>query len=358
MSLLHLAVKYRQEECIKIILDYNIPAKNFGKDINGNAPLHLSCDWRNVNVFNLFMSKNDYSILRQKNKMGQNVLYCCTKNNNIECIKILLQYLCKSDINEPENETENSPFILSILNRNLEIAKILYQHGADVNFSNKRGMTALHFCAIRGNERFAKRLIEWGANVNCANEHGLTPLIFSARGGKIKIIDLLLKNKADINCGDNDKWTALHHSVKTKNEDVVKMLLKNQAIINCKNKFGKSPIILACSSNLPSIIRILLNNITDPKQFPTNSRKKALEICQNHGYKECEKIIQTCINTEDMTGKFLRVKTIKRLMVRSQQQGSIVTIRRSLISTTIGTKRSKRKRRSKPNRSPSVLEWL
>jgi ankyrin repeat protein len=59
---------------------------------------------------------------------------------------------------------------------NLEIVKLLVEHGADVNLKNVKGNTALILAAQNDNFNIVKYLVEKGADVKIKNEYGKTAL--------------------------------------------------------------------------------------------------------------------------------------------------------------------------------------
>lgn len=88
------------------------------------------------------------------------------------------------------------------------IARLLVEHGANVNLLNHRGMTTLHMAAWGGilnkykciynqcnsikkyelntdSEKIAKLLIDYGVNVNVSDKDGNSALHLAARYGKL-----------------------------------------------------------------------------------------------------------------------------------------------------------------------------
>lgn len=77
-----------------------------------------------------------------------------------------------------------------------ELVEMLLAYGADVNSGGRKGFTALHFAALRGNVEIGKMLIEKGADVNMKTKDGVTPLYFAEREKNEKFSELLRKHKA------------------------------------------------------------------------------------------------------------------------------------------------------------------
>lgn len=71
----------------------------------------------------------------------------------------------------------NGNTILSVgcQNKSKRIVKLALRYGADMNATNSRGNTALHFCYKYGNETLAEYLISKGADQSIRNADGRLP---------------------------------------------------------------------------------------------------------------------------------------------------------------------------------------
>ena len=81
----------------------------------------------------------------------------------------------------------------------LEICKILIEHGADIDARESNGMTALHLAARDGNVEIGRYLLEQGAKVDAVDITDKTPLFTALEEGNYDFCKLLLKYGADPN---------------------------------------------------------------------------------------------------------------------------------------------------------------
>ena len=59
---------------------------------------------------------------------------------------------------------------------NARVARVLIEHGADVNRPNSTGQTPLILAAVGGHDALARVLLEAGADPRAVNNHRQTPL--------------------------------------------------------------------------------------------------------------------------------------------------------------------------------------
>ncbi|MEO6587734.1 MAG: ankyrin repeat domain-containing protein [Pyrinomonadaceae bacterium] len=102
----------------------------------------------------------------------------------------------------------NTLLMLASYNGQLEMTRVLLEHGADSQIANDMGQIPLAGAAFKGNVEMAKLLIENGADVNAQMPDGKTPLMFAAMFNRLEIIDLFLEHGADVSLQSMDGSTA------------------------------------------------------------------------------------------------------------------------------------------------------
>ena len=126
----------------------------------------------------------------------------------------------------------NNVLIKSCRRNKLHTASILLKAGADINYQNRYGFTAVAMACIRGRYLMAKLLLEAGANFNIPIKdiYGNTPLLRAvAMKVHTNIIELLLEYGVDINFRDDDGHTTLTWAINNRKTEVFEFLLKNGA---------------------------------------------------------------------------------------------------------------------------------
>jgi len=124
-----------------------------------------------------------------------------------------------------QNRVGNTP--LGSATSHIELVKLLLNHGADPHNCTTFGSTMLNDVALDRDLEVARFLIEAGCDVNEQDDSGDTPLITAVWTSRINLdmVRLFLDAGADANIANRDGKTAIDIAKEMKATDVVKMLL-------------------------------------------------------------------------------------------------------------------------------------
>jgi ankyrin repeat protein len=87
---------------------------------------------------------------------------------------------------------------------NLNIVRDLILLGANLDWQNEAGKTALHMCAIYNHPEITRMLLDAGADVNIQGNDGSTALHWCAINNRPEILGLLIDAGADKTISDNE----------------------------------------------------------------------------------------------------------------------------------------------------------
>ncbi|XP_040610866.1 protein phosphatase 1 regulatory subunit 12A isoform X2 [Mesocricetus auratus] len=104
-----------------------------------------------------------------------------------------------------------------------EVLKLLHR-GADVNYANVDGLTALHQACIDDNVDMVKFLVENGANINQPDNEGWIPLHAAASCGYLDIAEFLIGQGAHVGAVNSEGDTPLDIA----EEEAMEELLQNE----------------------------------------------------------------------------------------------------------------------------------
>ena len=157
----------------------------------------------------------------------------------------------------------------------LPMVKMLLHHGAKVNFSPNNEVDALLGACIGGHVFVADTLIQNGADVDTHNKEGITPLMYAAAFNDTVMADMLLFYGANPEVKDDEGNTALMFAVFYGNSKVVALLIDHGAKTTKRDREGFTPLMAAAQNGHLDEVRLLLENGADIKK-QTNHNLTAL----------------------------------------------------------------------------------
>ena len=139
-----------------------------------------------------------------KKKDVKSALIVSCKYGHIRVARLLLEHIVA------HSSHGWSALMFASLYNCKEIVQSLLVDKADVNFTDRCGLSPLIVACTNGHYEIAKVLIDHGANINQKKWNGQTSLMSASKGGHTGIVKLLLDHQADIHSQDNNGWTALN----------------------------------------------------------------------------------------------------------------------------------------------------
>lgn len=219
--------------------------------------------------------------------------------------KLPAQEKQKADESAYINTQNSKGFTLlheAIRNKDLVIARMLIERGADVNLFSRSKMNPLYFAADCGQVEMIKLLLEAGALIDAKSISGLNPLLIATYRGHTHAVAELIRSGADVNVATDQNWTALHSAAAGGHTEILELLIENGADVNTeqfpdtvlhwaaikghaeaamlliqhgaivdkRNLTGAMPLHLAISYSHTETVKVLLDNGANPNSVAGN----------------------------------------------------------------------------------------
>lgn len=203
---------------------------NAGVKLKDEFPLHFSVKKELVEVFELFIQKENF-LVNDLDLEGKSVIFYLIQLETTEKRKKMIEILFKSSLKmnlESIDSNSSSALFIAIQFNKLNIISQLIEQKVNINATEKvNGNTPLHFLCEKGNLELLKLIID-KVKIVVTNRMNQTPLHIAAKKGNLEVCELLLKQKEGMHlpfCRDSEFHTPLMVAVSNGKINVVKLLL-------------------------------------------------------------------------------------------------------------------------------------
>ncbi|KAL4931449.1 ankyrin repeat-containing domain protein [Aspergillus undulatus] len=178
----------------------------------------------------------------------------------------------KDEINTTEPDMGQSALHWAISERDVQTARLLLDHGADINLQNKYGRSSVHIAVMAGHLESVQMLLEAGANPNLKDIWDCTPL--SMVNNVIGV--LLVEYGADIDRDNHYMGHYLRLAAQSNWEKSVRRLIAAGADVWGKDGNGKTPYMIAKEKGHDELANLILQLAPEGAQ-PLESAGKPAE---------------------------------------------------------------------------------
>ena len=149
------------------------------------------------------------SIAARDVESGQTLIEYACVTGNVQLAKLCYRRGANLEAWTVNGET---PLNITVRQGKFELMEFLHTYGVRVNSADRKGRSALHMATANNNIDAICRLVEWGADCDLRDEKMRTPLHYAAIGGHSKVAMLLLELGADLNARDCQDFTPVAHA--------------------------------------------------------------------------------------------------------------------------------------------------
>ena len=173
------------------------------------------------------------------NKSGYTALHLAVRKGQKDALALLLE----KGANVNAQRRGQTP--LDFAGKNEDIAALLRAKGGLTRLELRAEQDIL-YAAANGYADAIVRHIENGGDVNKTNRRGYSALHFAANSGYVEVVRVLVANKVEVNAAANKYGkTGLHYAARHGRKEIATLLLENGANVNALDRSGRTPVDIA-----------------------------------------------------------------------------------------------------------------
>uniref|UniRef100_F7F3D2 Ankyrin 2 n=1 Tax=Callithrix jacchus TaxID=9483 RepID=F7F3D2_CALJA len=284
---LHIASLAGQAEVVKVLVKEgaNINAQSQ----NGFTPLYMAAQENHIDVVKYLLENGANQSTATED--GFTPLAVALQQGHNQAVAILLE-------NDTKGKVRLPALHIAARKDDTKSAALLLQndHNADVqskmmvNRTTESGFTPLHIAAHYGNVNVATLLLNRGAAVDFTARNGITPLHVASKRGNTNMVKLLLDRGGQIDAKTRDGLTPLHCAARSGHDQVVELLLERGAPLLARTKNGLSPLHMAAQGDHVECVKHLLQHKA-PVDDVTLDYLTALHVAAHCGHYRVTKLL-------------------------------------------------------------------
>eukprot|EP00079_Xenopus_tropicalis_P037920 XP_017951691.1 PREDICTED: ankyrin-2 isoform X3 [Xenopus tropicalis] len=319
---LHIASLAGQAEVVKILVKQgaNINAQSQ----NGFTPLYMAAQENHIDVVKYLLetganqstaTEDGFTPLAVALQQGHNqvvaillendtkgkvrlpALHIAARKDDTKSAALLLQNDHNADVQSKMmvNRTTESgftPLHIAAHYGNVNVATLLLNRGAAVDFTARNGITPLHVASKRGNTNMVKLLLDRGGQIDAKTRDGLTPLHCAARSGHDQVVELLLERGAPLLARTKNGLSPLHMAAQGDHVECVKHLLQHKAPVDDVTLDYLTSLHVAAHCGHYRVTKLLLDKRANPNARALNGFTPLHIACKKNRIKVMELLVK------------------------------------------------------------------
>ncbi|XP_068137284.1 ankyrin-2 isoform X32 [Hyperolius riggenbachi] len=286
---LYMAAQENHIEVVKYLLENGANQSTATED--GFTPLAVALQ-QGHNMVVAILLEND-----TKGKVRLPALHIAARKDDTKSAALLLQNDHNADVQSKMmvNRTTESgftPLHIAAHYGNVNVATLLLNRGAAVDFTARNGITPLHVASKRGNTNMVKLLLDRGGQIDAKTRDGLTPLHCAARSGHDPAVELLLERGAPLLARTKNGLSPLHMAAQGDHVECVKHLLQHKAPVDDVTLDYLTSLHVAAHCGHYRVTKLLLDKRANPNARALNGFTPLHIACKKNRIKVMELLVK------------------------------------------------------------------
>ncbi|XP_071975360.1 ankyrin-2 isoform X31 [Engystomops pustulosus] len=286
---LYMAAQENHLEVVKYLLENGANQSTATED--GFTPLAVALQ-QGHNMVVAILLEND-----TKGKVRLPALHIAARKDDTKSAALLLQNDHNADVQSKMmvNRTTESgftPLHIAAHYGNVNVATLLLNRGAAVDFTARNGITPLHVASKRGNTNMVKLLLDRGGQIDAKTRDGLTPLHCAARSGHDTAVELLLERGAPLLARTKNGLSPLHMAAQGDHVECVKHLLQHKAPVDDVTLDYLTSLHVAAHCGHYRVTKLLLDKRANPNARALNGFTPLHIACKKNRIKVMELLVK------------------------------------------------------------------
>ncbi|XP_066571914.1 transient receptor potential cation channel, subfamily N, member 1 [Amia ocellicauda] len=258
-TVLHVAAAHSRDEIVKLLV------KKADSNVLGGPkdqlPLHYAASRptgaQSVIQTLLKFSHKDARLIQDKE--GCIPLFLAIEAGNIGVVKEFLGAMTEAQLRAQRKGSGDAALHVCCRRKDVEMAKLLMEYGASVDFQNDEGQTALHVAAWEGDEAMLKYFYQCKANPNIVDKMDRSPLHIAAERGHSNVVEVLTeKFRSNVLARTKDGSTLMHIASHCGHPETALTFLKKGVPLHMPNKTGAVCLHTAAKRGHTAVVKALL----------------------------------------------------------------------------------------------------
>ena len=264
-------------------------------DEEGCTPLHICCYEDNIEALKALLENDaDFQKGTRLNPL-ETPISICVKHQHDDCLKAIFDLTTSFNWKRYFSQLPRSPLLCDF--PSIASIELLVEHSLDINASDERGNTFLHYLVSKKEidyDKYVEKLIEKSADFNRTNQLGRTPFLDALEHNNYQLLAVLLRhvdvtnlnavdplynttlhyckylnekfiydsvlnsNPAALNSQNRDGQTALHDAILYDNDAFAQYLLQQNCDVSLANKDGNTALHLAAREDNVRMCKLLM----------------------------------------------------------------------------------------------------